>query len=175
MTRTLIATAVLAAFAVTGCGSGQSGTGVASVSGGRSSPPSAGASPTATADPEEMRRKHAQCMREHGVPMKDPDANEGDAGVIVEDVDKNTLMKAAEACRDHAPFRERPDFKPEDVDRLRQFAKCMRENGVDMPDPNPDGGFSSGESGGAFKRDDARFEKAMKACSKNLPRMGAPK
>ncbi|MEV1173951.1 hypothetical protein [Nonomuraea sp. NPDC049784] len=174
MTRTLIATALLAAFAV-GCGSRQSPPGVASVDVGASARPPASAGATATADPQEQGRKFAQCMRDHGVPMEDPDPNKG-GGLrsIGTDTNKKKLAEALDACRAYAPAKLREGLKPEDVEQLRQLAQCMRENGVDMPDPNPDGTFPSG-SMGKLKRDDPKFKTAFEACNQKFPREGGKK
>ncbi|MBO3748149.1 hypothetical protein J5X84_18910 [Streptosporangiaceae bacterium NEAU-GS5] len=49
----------------------------------------------------------------------------------------------------------------------RAFAQCMRDNGVDMPDPGPDGGF-----GDALKNMDVsqpKLQKALKACRSLAP------
>ncbi|MEU6719970.1 hypothetical protein ABZ897_51670 [Nonomuraea sp. NPDC046802] len=174
MRRTLIATAALAALAA-GCGSQEAGPGVASVAAGASRAPSAAASPTGTADPEEQGRKFAQCMREHGVPMEDPDPN-GGGGLKVagEGIDKTKVQDAIKDCRAYAPFKDRKELKPDEVEKMREFAKCMRDNGVDVPDPNPDGTFASG-SARNFKRDDPQFDKAFKACGAKFPKMGASK
>ncbi|GAA3252664.1 hypothetical protein [Nonomuraea helvata] len=175
MTRTLIATALLAVLAA-GCGSQQKGTGVASVAAGASTRPSAGASATATADPQEQGRKFAQCMRDHGIPMDDPDPAKKGGGLtaIGENADKKKVKDAARACKAYAPFMDRKNTKPEDVEQLREFAKCMRDNGVDMPDPNPDGTLASGTVRN-FKRDDPKFQKAFEICGKNFPWLGGSK
>ncbi|GAA2206361.1 hypothetical protein GCM10009850_018190 [Nonomuraea monospora] len=171
MTRTLLAAALLATLAA-GCGTSQSGAGVASVTA-SSAAPSATPSPTATADPQEQGRKFAQCMREHGVPMEDP-APDGSGGlaVIAGKADGKT-KKAIEACRELAPFKDRRAATPEDVEQLRALARCMRENGVDMPDPGPDGTFGGGA--GSIKRDDPAFQKAFEACRGSFPSTGATK
>ncbi|TDD38464.1 hypothetical protein E1286_36245 [Nonomuraea terrae] len=171
MRRTLIVT-VLAVLAA-GCG-GQSGTGVASVAA-ASAEPAASAGATPTADRAEQGRKFAQCMREHGIPMEDPGADGGGGlSTIIKDVDKKKLKEATEACRAHAPFKDRGEIDPEQVDKLRELARCMRENGVDMPDPTADGRFPSGAMRG-FTRDDPAFEKAFEVCGKAFPKLGVGK
>ncbi|MEV0617801.1 hypothetical protein AB0I81_31075 [Nonomuraea sp. NPDC050404] len=171
MRRTLISTALLAALAA-GCGSQQGGSGVASVTA-TSAKPTASATPTATADRQEQGRKFAQCMREHGVPMEDPDPNGGGGlNLATEGIDRGKVNDAIEACRAHAPFRDREALKPEDVEKLRQFAQCMRDNGVDMPDPSPDGTFGTGAAK-SFNRDDPTYRKAIEVCNEKFPRMGA--
>jgi hypothetical protein len=165
MRRTLVLIALLAA----GCGT--SSTGVASVTA-ASATPSASATPTA--DLQEQGRKFAQCMREHGVPVEDPDPNGGGGLNIAAGTDKEKTKKAIEACRAHAPFLDRKAANPDDVERLREFAKCMRDNGVDLPDPNPDGTFGTGAIG-KVDRDDPRFKKAFEVCGEKFPRTGAAK
>lgn len=56
-----------------------------------------------------------------------------------------------------------------------KFAKCMRANGVDVPDPEPDSGMiklGPGDETGSVTRD--TLEKAQKACAKYLKQMGGP-
>ncbi|WP_431923236.1 hypothetical protein [Nonomuraea jabiensis] len=178
MTRTLIATplliALLAASAV-GCGGRQDGAGVASVAAASSTKPAASASPTGTADPQEQARKFAQCMRDHGIPMEDPDPNGGGGlQAIGENVDKKKVTDAIQACQAYAPFKDRKNLDPEQVDKLRELAACMRENGVDWPDPNPDGTFTS-DTPLKLDRNDPTFKKAFDVCGKKFPKMGERK
>ncbi|WP_162795360.1 hypothetical protein [Nonomuraea lactucae] len=168
--RTLVATAVLA-LAAAGCGARQSPTGVASVAT-ASGKPAATPTATTTANPEEQARKFAQCMRDHGVDMPDPEPGAG-GGVKVrlgKQGDEAKTKKAFEACKEFSPVKQRGQIKPEDVEKMRAFAACMRENGVDMPDPEPNGGFVAG--GGprrGFKPDDPTFKKAFEACRDTSP------
>lgn len=49
-------------------------------------------------------------------------------------------------------------------DAMLEFARCMREHGVDMPDPEPDGGMViQGEPG-----DEEVIEAAQEACQEHL-------
>lgn len=166
----LIATVLLVVLAAAGCGNQQSGTGVASIATGSARP--SAATPTSTADPQEQGRKWAQCMREHGVQVDDPDPNGGGGlNVTAKKADKGKIQDAMEACRGTAPFMDRKASKPQDLDQLRAFATCMRDNGVDMPDPNPDGTFGTS----AIDRNDAGFKKAFDACRGKFPKMGTGK
>ncbi|NUP69501.1 MAG: hypothetical protein HOV96_34960 [Nonomuraea sp.] len=173
MKKTLLAAALLTALA--GCGGQQSGTGVASVTR-TSAEPTAAATPTASADPQEQGRKFAACMREHGVPMEDPDPSGGGGLKMLtgKNVDKEKIRKAAEDCRAYSPFKDRTNLKPEDVEQMRRLAACMRENGVDMPDPNPDGSMPSGTTRN-LKPDDPAFKKAIEVCGKKSPILGRTK
>lgn len=64
------------------------------------------------------------------------------------------------------------DTTPMDADaQALAFAECMREEGIDMPDPAP-GQRGLGEAfqhGAAQTRDRAAFERAQAACQEFLP------
>ena len=52
------------------------------------------------------------------------------------------------------------------------FAQCMRDHGIDMPDPqfNEDGGATlQGGPGGAIDPDDPDFQAAEEACRADMP------
>lgn len=64
-----------------------------------------------------------------------------------------------------------------DDDKMRRFARCMRENGVDMPDPK-DGKVeirNSGKPGAADFQTDAEMEAAQRKCRHLMPNGGKPK
>ncbi|WP_063780894.1 hypothetical protein [Nonomuraea sp. SBT364] len=168
MRRTLLAAALTALVA--GCGSQPPSTGVASVSA-TSAAPSAAASPTGTADPEEQARKYARCMRENGVDMPDPEPGGAFRVMTKVEAGTETFKKAMEACRELAPFKDRGELTPEDEEKMRAFARCMRENGVDMPDPEPGGGLRV-KSDGRVDPDDPAFKAAMDTCRSQMPRLG---
>src|SRR6266545_4275835 len=59
-----------------------------------------------------------------------------------------------------------PSASVDPEEQARQYAKCMREHGVDIPDPDPGGG------GGVriqAKPDDPTFKAAEEACKDKLP------
>ncbi|WP_084964693.1 hypothetical protein [Thermoactinospora rubra] len=163
MRLTFFAAAVLVLAA--GCGTAPTSAGVASVSGAGSTP-SASPSPTSTLDREERGRKFAQCMRDNDVDMPDPDPNGGFVGRTTIRLDDPKVQKAFEACKEYAPVKERGELSPEDLEKLRKFAACMRDNGVDMPDPDPNGGFAG--QVGKIKRDDPDFAEAVEKCNAEL-------
>lgn len=163
MRRTLLAAGLLAL--VPACGSAAPPAGVASVATAPAAPVGS-VSPVASADPEEQGRKFAACMRENGVDMEDPG---GDGGVRVfrkGSGDMKKVEEAMESCRQYAPVKDRAEVSEEDRERMRAFAKCMRENGVDMPDPDPDGG---GAMIRKVRPDSPQFKKAREACEDLLP------
>ncbi len=58
-----------------------------------------------------------------------------------------------------------------DSDRQIKFTECMRENGVDMPDPEPGGGVRF-RMGGDMDRN--KMQEAMAKCRQYLPNGGEP-
>jgi len=116
---------------------------------------------------EDKMREFAKCMREHGIDMPDPTpgTNGGRAGVAVggDGADQGKMDTAQKACKQFMP--NGGEMKPpsaEDLDKMRQEAKCMREHGIDMPDPDPTG--KSTVSMGGPGDDPAKFEAAAKVC-----------
>jgi hypothetical protein len=83
-------------------------------------------------------------------------------------------MKAAEAkCRHFQPNGGKPiKLKPEDLAKMRAMAKCMREHGVDMPDPDENGRVTVTRKvagGPGMNPDSPTFKAADKACRKYAP------
>ncbi|MCJ0872631.1 hypothetical protein [Streptomyces sp. AP-93] len=159
-----------------GCGSSDSGTSkVASVSGEGGSSGSGG---SAKSDAEQSQA-FVGCMRENGVDMEDPDPETGKLNlqsVMGGGANSDALRKAMEACRDKAPqaMKDRganqgtPDAAQ--LENMKKFAACMRENGVDMDDPGPEG--LDRES---MNMSDPNFQDAMGECREFLGgMMGGP-
>jgi hypothetical protein len=122
----------------------------------------------------------AQCMRAHGVDMPDPGSGGnvtiGSAG---NPVDQATMEAAQNACKSKLPkgghqpsAAEQKQFQ----DAAIKFAQCMRQHGVDMPDPT----FSSSGGGALVQQSlgngvdptSAEFQAAQKACQSLLPNRG---
>ena len=129
---------------------------------------------TAVVDPTEAPLKFAQCMREHGIDMPDPTV--GVAGEVSVQIggppggpndpgdapDPKELDEANKACQ-HFMEEASKSFDPpsaEDQKKMQDsalaFAKCMRDHGIDMPDPQFSDGFKAaneacgGPDGGGF-------------------------
>jgi hypothetical protein len=121
-------------------------------------------------DPEEAALEFAQCMREHGVDMPDPSPN-GGITLNARPGDEQKIQEAQEAC---APLLEdaRPQLTEEQRIAMQEgflaFARCMREHGIDFPDPQfGEGGtfmqrFRGGQGGPG--PDDPEFQEAQEAC-----------
>lgn len=132
------------------------------------------------ADDMTKMRKYAQCMRENGVPMVDPQTD-GHGGITVgvsgsgagKAPDKQTMDKAQSACSRLMPNGGKPPkAKPEDVAKMRAMSKCMREHGItDFPDPDPNGDIKiEGRKGGnGIDPSSQTFRNAQKSCEKLGP------
>jgi hypothetical protein len=159
-----LAVAAAAMFALTACGSnGGDGNDVASLNGDQK--PSGQGEPQNAGSDQDQMRAFAKCMRENGVDMPDPEPA-GEGGIAMRampaDTDMEKMNKANEACKSLLPNGGKPKpLSPEELDKARQTAKCMREHGIDMPDPDPN---SPGITIGSPDGDPGKMEKAMKEC-----------
>jgi len=97
-------------------------------------------SPTPSLSQLEQALRYTRCMREHGVPMLDPDAN-GDvrgADASKGGLDPATVDSAQQACRQYRPVDAGLDALR--LEKAREYSRCMRRNGVeDFPDPDANG------------------------------------
>jgi hypothetical protein len=117
-------------------------------------------------------------MRDQGIDMPDPETNGGGGGAVRiggrgEDRDKfQAAMQECEHFLEQAGgFRSEMD--PEMLDRMVEFAQCMREHGIDMPDPQADGGImiqrnddgsATNGSGANIDPESEEFQAAQEAC-----------
>ncbi|MFI7706393.1 hypothetical protein [Nonomuraea sp. NPDC049480] len=167
--RGRVLTALAAAtLLLAGCGAGDNGSDVASVTGnGTGNQPSAGAKPSE--DPHERNLKFAQCMRENGVQVDDPEPGKGIMMKFDKSMPRETVEKAQEACKQFAPSGQKaggPDPKREEA--IRKLAQCMRDNGVEAY-PDPEGGMMrlTGEVA-----NDPDFKSAQEKCQKEAAEAG---
>lgn len=165
----------LLGLALAGCGGSGSGSdGVATAGGGTAAAPSGSAEPVSD---DERRLKFAECMRENGVDMPDPEPG-GGGGVRIalgDGVDPQKAQAAMEKCRSYLPNGgERGQLDPQQLENLRKLAQCMRDNGVeDFPDPSADGSVQFGGAGLNIDPNDPTVRAAMEKCQQYAPRMGA--
>jgi hypothetical protein len=141
-------------------------------------------------NPEDAMLAFARCMREHGVDMPDPDTS-GGGGVMTFsagpasggeriDADGSKFQKAHEACKDlmgdAGPMNLSPEQEKEMQDQALAFSRCMREHGVNMPDPSFDGEghlmMKIGPDDG-LDPEDPRFQEAQQACGSAFGPAGA--
>ena len=177
--------------ALAACGGGGGSDGVATL-GGAGENAATDDTTDASVDPQDAAVEYARCMREHGIDMPDPEIGEGG--------DVRIAVRAGPGARGKSPNGGDADFEeaekecgpilrnalgadegpsPEEEaemrDRMLEFARCMREHGVDMPDPDFDGGglVKIGRPGDEAPADDDTFRAAEQACGDILGEFGA--
>ncbi len=192
MLRRIGMLAALLAITVSACGDGSDdGAGIASLedqTGAVAAAVDEGVSDAgAELDPEDAMLAFAACMRDQGIDMGDPIADEdgnlrlprlgGGGGGLPEGLDRDAMLAAREACSEYLDgvihqFErvDRTDFE----DQLLEYAACMRDNGYDMPDPDLSEGFAGGPGqggsegggiwGGLIDREDPAFQAANDVC-----------
>jgi hypothetical protein len=127
---------------------------------------------------EQAGLKFARCMREHGVNVPDPKpgakgftfsarSGPGQGG-------PNSLEAADRACRHFLKGALKPPSQSQ-LNKMRdaalKWAKCMRQNGVNVPDPAPSGGgikIQAGRGQGPGP-DNPAFQNADRQCRHLLP------
>lgn len=162
--------ALAAAALLTGCGSG------AAANGGSSS-----TSSNKSADALQF----SQCMRDHGINIPDPQSNgNGGFGVRIQSgsgpnqfsPDNPKFQAAQEACKKYLP--NGGTLSPEQQAQAQQnalkFAQCMRDHGINVPDPQTSGGGIKLEGPTGVNPDDPKFQQAQQACQKYLSIPGGP-
>jgi hypothetical protein len=108
-------------------------------------------------------------MRDNGVDMPDPDPKTGriDFRALRGNSDPK-FQDAMNKCRSLlVAAGSAQQLTTAEIEQLRQFATCMRDNGVDLPDPDPNGGLFTAMQ--KQDRNSPTFQKAMQTCFSKLP------
>ncbi len=135
---------------------------------------------------------YTKCMRDHGVDVEADSDGEGRFRIAVEPAagsdgggEKGApdpkFEEAMKACEDKMPKMGQdltPEERAELEDQMLEFAKCMREHGIDMPDPG-EGGFiqkfdasGNGSAQNGPDPESEEFKAAEEACQDKLPNKG---
>jgi hypothetical protein len=123
----------------------------------------------------EAALKFAKCMREHGVDMPDPKPGEGGAitlgGPGTGPEDQAKMEAAQKACQKILESVRPPQLSAEQEQKFKDqaldFARCMRKHGIDMPDPQfQGGGRMTQRMEEGIDPNSQRFRDATEACSK---------
>ena len=123
-------------------------------------------------DPDDAMLKFAQCMREQGVDMPDPEPG-GGIRINGEGMSQEQMEAAQAACQKWMDMAEPEDGGRELTEEEKQsfldMAQCMRDRGYNFPDPTFDGGrvtqkVEKGE-GDMPGPDDPGFEQDREECS----------
>ncbi len=148
-----------------------------------------GAAPDATAagqPDDEAELAFARCMREEGFDFPDPGAaGSGERRIeIRRGTSPEKLRTATETCRKKTGGGPQPLSEEEQAefrDAALKFARCMRAEGIDIPDPQVGAGGAivrrrPGAGGGGPDPSSAAFQRAEKACEDLRPqrRGGGP-
>ena len=165
-TRLLVA-AVAATASLAACGGGETPTG-------------SGADGREAANRKALL-DFARCMRSNGVNMPDPQFEAG--GRVTQrmgakDLDPAVMRKADKACAKYRESIKAPEISDADKEKFRKAAlehsRCMREQGIDMPDPqfDEDGGAQIRIGrGSGINPDDPKFKQAQEACRDKMPKL----
>jgi hypothetical protein len=142
-----------------------------------------GAGGDSAADSEKQARdaqlKFARCMREHGVPMEDP--KPGERGIRLmqpKGMSPEKMREADEACQKYLEDVRGPELSEEQQKEFQEAAlahsQCMRDHGLDFPDPTFDengGAQIHMRAGSGLNPDSPKFQEAQKACESKLPKL----
>jgi len=119
----------------------------------------------------------AQCMRDHGVNMPDPDPDTNSYSITAPAGTTNAAFQAAQqACRQYLPDGGVPQAPTSaELAALRQYAQCMRAHGIETSDPDPNTGKSQvqGRLANATREqlnNDPAYQAALQACKGKLPK-----
>ena len=172
-----VALALALALVAAGCGGDEGGAeGVASLGDTTSESDDATGTSGEQRDFREAALEFAECMRKNGVDMPDPDES-GMFEITPEtqpDPNDPTFRRAQERCGKILENARPPELSEEDRQELEEqtlaFARCMRKQGIDVPDPGQsEGGGFSLELPEDFDPKDPKFQKAQEACREHLP------
>ena len=165
----LLAVAALAlALVAAGCGGGgDNGSG-------------AGNGRNASSDRQDALLAYARCMRENGADVPDPQ----DGGMVITPgsgpqtaAERRRFDRAHERCAEHLENARPPELSEEQQAELQEaalkHARCMREHGIDIPDPQFEGGGARIDLG-ELNPNDPDFREAEKACEHILRDLRLP-
>lgn len=173
-----VAVVIVVALATAACTAGDTTPEVATVSsttvdgpGPSDAPNSDGARDNAALSTEDAVLAYAECMRDHGVDFQDPqflpDGSFAFRGVPT--ADEATMNAANEACQPIladvvSESHTDPQTVAENQDRALEFAACMRDHGIDFPDPEASPSGDVVISGSDFDPSDPDFQAALAEC-----------
>ena len=169
------------ALAPAACGTPADGDQVASLSGGDATTTTKGTGDEE--DPQQRAIDFARCMREHGVDMPDPEVDDqgrikarigaGGAGKRPDPAKLDAAQKACGSLMGGGDGDRQLD--PAERDAMVAFARCMREHGIDMPDPTGDGLVMRRDDKGGPDPESEAFKAAEQACDHHLANLGRTK
>lgn len=146
---------------VTACGSGggDGGDGVASMSDEETTSSAASPEDEDKTD-DDMMREYASCMKKYGFEVGEL----GEGSGMPAGADEEKYEKADAECKKLLPNGGAAPggMEGEDLDEARKLAQCLREHGLDVPDPAGDGPLRTDDTA-----DQDTIDRAMEACAPN--------
>jgi hypothetical protein len=131
----------------------------------------------AKVDPAQAAVDFAKCMRQHGVDMPDP--VDGKIQIKSDPSTQAAVEAGQKACQKFLKQAEDSISPAEKAKRraaVLKFAQCMRQHGVDVPDPDENGGIKLTSRAGSAES--KTQEKASTACASTMgedgPKLGPP-
>ena len=116
----------------------------------------------------------ARCMRSNGVDMPDPEFSGGRVTQRMKGGNPDKMRAAEKACEKYRSQIKAPEMSASEKEEFKKAAlanaRCMREHGIDFPDPefDPNGGARV-KINKRLNPEGAKFQAAQKACEKTLP------
>jgi hypothetical protein len=118
---------------------------------------------------DDQRLQFVQCLRDNGVDVPDDGLSHGPGAI---DLQSQQVQDALKACEDSAPnLGGDGPSGPMSAEQQAQFmalAECMRDEGIDFPDPtfDADGNLDvSAMKGGEISPSDPEVQAAFRGCS----------
>ena len=117
---------------------------------------------------------YARCMRSNGVDMPDPEFNGGRVTQRMKGGNPDKMRAAEKACEKYRSQIKAPEMSASEKQEFKKAAlanaRCMREHGIDFPDPvfDPNGGARV-KIDKRLNPEGAKFQAAQKACEKTMP------
>jgi hypothetical protein len=158
---------LLLAVGVAGCGGGDKSDGVASLGGAGSATSTTTANAGEDVDPAQAALAYGRCMRQHGIDMPDPQVTGDELDMeLPQGVNRDApKYKAADqACGRYLPPRDADPPNLQQRQRALAFARCMRQHGINMPDPQFTAEGITQQNPAGMSQNDPRLEAAEQAC-----------
>jgi hypothetical protein len=135
---------------------------------------SASGGASASKDPGQAALNWARCMRQHGINLPDPQITRDgiDQQLPSRAQTKSPKFKAADqACRKQLPNGGQPTAQEQQqaLARALAFARCMRQHGANMPDPQITADGIGQEWPDPPERDTPKFRAAQQTCERAVP------
>jgi hypothetical protein len=178
----LVGAVLAVALTVAACSGGGKASGVASLgsAGQATSTTNAGGSNAGGQAGYDLRQAlvFTRCMRQHGYDLPDPQLEGNNVGLQLPNYQGQRAPKfqaAWQACRRYAPNGGQPQ-RPSAQERQQAlaFARCMRQHGINLPDPQFSGDNIGQQLPSRAEQGSAKFKAAEQACKQYLPNGGQP-